>query len=131
MRSQAWLMLVLAALMIGGCGDTSEADNVVDDFYAALETTDPDAAAAQFAHEGVFIDKNGDEWIGRSEIASFVEMAGPGITRCERTGAAETAEDGTFVFPMQFTFAGDEYRGEVALTLGDGLIVRHDWKTRP
>ena len=139
MRNPVWLMLLATVLMIGGCGDTSEAGRVVDDFYEALETidyeawetVDADAAAALFTTDGVFVDKNGDEWVGRSEIASFVEMAGPKITRCRRTGDAESLGDGSFVFPIEITFVGADYVGEVALTLEDDLIARHDWKTRP
>ena len=99
----------------------------MDSLYLAFETTDPNAAAAVFTEDGVYVDKNGGEWIGRSGIADYVEAVGPGISRCVRVGEVEARDDGSFTFPVEFTYHGVDYDGQVALTMADDLIVRHDW----
>ena len=36
-------------------------------------------------------------------------------------------DDGSFTFPVEFTYNGVDYDGQVAVTMADDLIVRHDW----
>jgi uncharacterized protein (TIGR02246 family) len=105
----------------------TEVESVIDAFYKALEATDPEAAAAMFASDGVLVDTNHYEWIGRSEIARFVERYGLEITRCERTGPVEATSDDTFVVPIEFDWRGTEHQREAVFTVEDGLIVRVDW----
>ena len=104
-------------------------ESAVDSLCRAFEATDPNAAAALFAEEGVYVDKNGGEWIGRSKVTSYVNLVGPGITHCVRTGAVEASDDGSFLFAVEFTYKGVDYQRDVAVTMADGLIVSYDQLT--
>ena len=109
--------------------DVAEVERVVDDLYKALEVTDPQAASALFVDDGVLVDKNGAERVGTERIESYVETVGPNITHCERTGAPERADDGSYVFPIDFVYAGTSFEQVAVVTLNDDLIVRHAWDT--
>ena len=114
---------------IEASGDTTTAQRLVDDLYTALVRTDPQAAASLFTEDGVFVDKNGTPRVGSAAIARYVELVGPGITHCQRTGAIEVVGDGSYEFPVEFTYSGTDYTQEVALTTENDLIVFHEWKT--
>ena len=111
--------------------DAAEVEQIVDDLYEALEVTDPRAAAALFVEDGVLVDKNGTERVGTERIESYVETVGPNITRCERTGVPERADDGSYVFPVEFVYADTSFEQVAVVTLNDDLIVRHAWGTGP
>lgn len=114
-----------------GVGDSANArlvESVVDDFYVALVETDPEAAAEFFADDGVFVDKNGGRRVGPAGVSAYVEQVGPGITRCERTGAVEVADGGSYVFTVEFTYSGVDYVRDVALAMEDDLITLHEWQ---
>lgn len=46
-------------------------------------------------------------------------------------GEVEVLDDGSFVFPVEFTYNGVDYVGDQAVTMADGLIVRLDWVIEP
>lgn len=109
-----------------------DVENLVDELYEALVDADPDRAVALFTAGGVFVDKFGTPHVGASEVRSYVQTVGAGITACERTGPIEVVEPGSYTFPMAFTYRGRDYAEDVSLTLDDdGLIVRHEWSETP
>ena len=108
---------------------TALAQSLVDEFYAALVETDPQTAAGLFADDGVFVDKNGGRREGPEGVSAYVEQVGPGITHCERVGAVEVVDAGSYRFPVEFTYAGTAYANDVALTIENDLITLHEWQT--
>ena len=110
-------------------GVIEDVESAVDGLCLAFEATDPSAAAALFAEDGVYVDKNGGEWIGRSRVTSYVNLVGPEITHCVRTGAVGASDDGSFVFAVEFTYKGVDYQRDVAATMADGLIISWDHLT--
>lgn len=129
-RGLSMAVIVLLTLTVWGCGGGGQreaAESAVDSFYLAIEATDQSAAAALFAVDGVFTDIGGGEWIGRDRVSDFVEQFGPAITRCVRVGTVEASQDGSFVFPVEFTYNSVDYERDVRLVIVDDLIIRHDW----
>ena len=104
-------------------------ESAADSLCRAFEETDPSAAAALFAEDGVYFDKNGGEWIGRSKVTSYVNLVGPEIAHCVRTGPVEASNDGSFVFPVEFTYKGVDYQRDAVVTMADGLIISWDHLT--
>ena len=113
---------------VGDFANATVVESIVDDFYLALVETDPQAAADLFADDGVFVDKTGGRRVGPAGVSAYVEQVGPGITRCERTGAVEVVDSGSYVFPVEFTYSGVDHVRDVALTMEDDLITLHEWQ---
>lgn len=103
----------------------------VDALFTAFAQADSDTASGFFTEDGVWVDKNRDEWIGTSAITVYVEMVGPGMSRCERTGPAEMTADRAFAFPVEFTWNGVDYQDVAVITMTDDLIGRLDWQPQP
>ena len=59
-------------------GELNAVEAIVDKLFAAFVTADSETAAAFFTEDGVWVDKNRGEWIGRSEITAYVKAVGPG-----------------------------------------------------
>ena len=106
-------------------------ERLVDDLYSALEDTDPQAASQLFADDGVLVDKNLTEWVGTSRIVEYVELVGPSITSCERTGDVEVVGNSSYILPIEFTYKGLDFSREAAVTVHDGLISSHQWIQKP
>ena len=112
-------------------GELNAVEAIVDKLFVAFVAADSDTAAAFFTEDGVWVDKNRGEWIGRSEITAYVKAVGPGISRCERTGSVEVTDEGSLVFPVEFTWRNIDYRDVAVVTMGDDLILRLDWHPQP
>ena len=137
MRLRTVFLVILASGVIVSCGggnttgaEPQEVEAMVDDLFTAFVAADSDSAAA-FAEDGVWVDKNGAEWVGTSRVAAYVGSVGLGLGRCERTGPAEATAEGSFVFPVEFTWHGIDYQDVAVLTMADDLIARLDWQSQP
>ncbi len=138
MRLHTAFLVFIASAAIASCGggnttvaELQDVETLIDELFSAFVAADSDSAAAFFAEDGVWVDKNGAEWVGTSRIATYVGSVGPGLSRCERTGPAEATAEGSFVFPVEFTWQGIDYQDVVVLTMADDLIVRLDWQSQP
>lgn len=114
-----------------GTGELHAVEVIVDRLFTAFVAADSDIAAALFTEDGVWVDKNGGEWIGTSRITAYVDSVGPNLSRCERTGPVDLLDDGSLVFPVEFTWHGVDYQDVAAVTMTDDLILRLDWRPRP
>ncbi len=138
MRLRTAFLVIIGSAAIVSCGGGSttgaepmDVEAMVDELFTAFVAADSDSAAAFFAEDGVWVDKYGTERVGTSRIAAYVGSVGPGLGRCERTGPAEATAEGSFVFPVEFTWHGIDYQDVAVLTMADDLIARLDWQSQP
>lgn len=73
------LVLALAALVALGAWllidnlVQTDYEKVLEDHLAAQNAADGEAVAALYTEDGVYVDANGHEWVGRGQIASMVK----------------------------------------------------------
>ena len=137
MRLRTALLVIIGSAAIFSCGGESttstqlqDVEALVDELFTAFVAADPDTAAVFFAEDGIWVDKNGAEWVGTSRIAEYVSSVGVGLSHCERTGPAEVTAEGSYAFPVEFTWRGIDYRDVAVLTMADDLILRLDWQSQ-
>lgn len=120
MRRRRWLVPVAAALVVAVAGVTvwslaggddgdedrlTVATELADRWDKGFEENDPDLVMSIFTRSGIFIDEDGQTFVGE-EIRGQVEILAPVITEGDRVEGLEMVEAGVYAWATEFDVAG-------------------------
>ena len=145
---RTWLIILvavalaaIAAVGVWAVYDANQSDDaelarateIMDEWNAAWNNNDPDAAAALFTQDGTYtitvvnlpssLDQNGP-YQGPDEIRAYVGLHDVQVGRAERLGEGTLAAGGMYVFPQRFGYNGVLQTGQIAIELDGELASR-------
>ena len=119
------MILIIAALVLASCGGSgSGADNIVNEYYSAIENGDADAAASLFAEDAVIVTPSGKVLTGIDAIkSSFIPYDLQNMDRVEFL--SDFTESGEKITWMQewHHVEGDVFTSDCEVTTENGKIV--------
>ena len=135
MRRRCALLMLLFILPIvstacaqDGPTDLETATELMDAWVAGWAAQDPDMVAAIFTDDGEYTNPTGTEtFTGIDEIRSHATEYLEFIRNPRRIGGGSVAENGRFVFRIDFDAEANSYDGEIEVELRDDLVARMTW----
>jgi len=119
------LFMIIAAFVLASCGGSgSGADNIVNEYYAAIENGDAEAAASLFAEDAVIVTPSGNVLTGIDAIrSSFIPYDLQFMDRVEYL--SDFTESGGKISWSQawHHVEGDTFMSDCEVTTENGKIV--------
>lgn len=119
------LILIIAAFVLASCGGSgSGEDNIVNEYYSAIENGDADAAASLFAEDAVIVTPSGNVLTGIDAIKStFIPYDLQNMDRVEFL--SDFSESGGKISWTQtwHHVEGDAFMSDCEVTTENGKIV--------
>ncbi len=105
--------------------DLATARQITDDWLAGWTDNDPEAVAAVFTEDGVFVDLGeGDIYAGKQAIADYAADASWAVSEGRRVTEGVRTDTGTVVFAIEFRLVGISRAEDLEIELDGELASR-------